>query len=52
VTPIERYRYLKDHWKRELEESRNAVANAEKSYEHWSNKLVDAEIAEKLVAEE
>lgn len=51
MTPIERYQYLKTFWKKQLEEANETVEQAGKNYQHWSNRLVEAEIAEKLANE-
>lgn len=52
MTPVERYQHLTTFWKKQLEEARQTLAEASKNYDHWSNKLVEAEIAERLEAGE
>lgn len=52
MTPLERYKYLADYWKKVVQERRAELAQANKECEHWSNKLVEAEIVEKLSKED
>lgn len=52
MTPVERYTYLKDYWRKQLEERRAELAEAEKEWHKWSNKLVAAEIAEQLAKQD
>lgn len=52
MTPVQRYQQLKDFWKRQVEDARATLAEASQNYEHWNNKLTEAEIMEKLAKEE
>lgn len=51
MTPIERYQHLKDYWKDERQERYEEWNKAQREFDKWSNKLVAAEIAEKLAKE-
>lgn len=51
MTQIERCQYLKKYWKREYREREAEFNEAKARYDHWSNELVKAEIAEKLANE-
>lgn len=52
MTPVERYTHLKQYWRQLLEERKADVAEAELQFEHWSNKLVAAKMAEQLAKED
>ena len=52
MKPIERYQYLKDYWQRHVEEAKEQLDLALKNYDHWSNRLYEAEMAEKLANDE
>lgn len=51
MNQVERCQHLTNYWKMVLEERRADVAEAEKLWQHWNNKLVIAQIAEKLAKE-
>lgn len=51
MTPIDRYTHLKIYWKQQLEERYKEWKEAQQQLDHWSNKLVAAEIAERLANE-
>lgn len=48
MTPIERYTFLKQFWMNKVLECEKDLNEASDKYEHWSNKLVEAEIVNKL----
>lgn len=52
MTPIERYRHLVQYWKQQVEERRAELAHAGAEVTKWNNKLVAAEIAERLAKED
>lgn len=51
MTPVERYAHLYDYWKRQVEERRAELAEASAEKDRWCNKLIAAEIAERLAKE-
>ena len=52
MTPVERYRHLEQFWKKQIEEARAQLEEASQNHQLFYNKLVAAEIAEKLANEE
>jgi hypothetical protein len=51
MTPVERYKYLVTFWKNQIVEAEDTLKTAQNNYEEWNNKLIKAEIAEKLASE-
>jgi hypothetical protein len=51
VTPSERYKHLQIFWQNRMYESKSAYDQAIAMYNLWSQKLIEAEIAEKLAKE-
>jgi hypothetical protein len=51
MTPVERCQFLYDYWKRQQKELYEDWKNAKANQDHWQNKLVEAEIAERLAKE-
>jgi hypothetical protein len=51
MTPIERCEHLKRYWEGIYKERYEEWKEAKAHFEHWSNELVKAEIAEQLTNE-